>query len=75
MQIHELTLAPRKEVKRIGRGGKRGTTSGRGTKGQGTHGKRKIRSLKVDDRLIDRMKKSREQVSACEESHPDIHPD
>lgn len=34
MQIHELTLPTRKNKKVIGRGGKRGTTSGRGTKGQ-----------------------------------------
>lgn len=34
MQIHQLTVAKRQEKKRIGRGGKRGTTSGRGTKGQ-----------------------------------------
>jgi large subunit ribosomal protein L15 len=34
MQIHELTLAARKKKKVIGRGGKRGTTSGKGTKGQ-----------------------------------------
>lgn len=35
MQIHELKpTAPRKTAKRIGRGGKRGKTSGRGHKGQ-----------------------------------------
>ncbi len=34
MQIHELQLTPRKKKKVIGRGGKRGTTSGKGTKGQ-----------------------------------------
>ncbi len=34
MQIHELSLKPRKKKKTIGRGGKRGTTSGKGTKGQ-----------------------------------------
>jgi large subunit ribosomal protein L15 len=34
MQIHELKLKPRKQKKTIGRGGKRGTTSGKGTKGQ-----------------------------------------
>ncbi|MBP7811953.1 MAG: uL15 family ribosomal protein [Candidatus Moranbacteria bacterium] len=60
MQIHELTLAPRKEVKRIGRGGKRGTTSGRGTKGQGAHGKKKDPLFEGGrSTLIDRMKKSR----------------
>lgn len=35
MQLHELKpTAPRKTAKRIGRGGKRGKTSGRGHKGQ-----------------------------------------
>lgn len=35
MQLHELTpKTPRKTAKRIGRGGKRGKTSGRGHKGQ-----------------------------------------
>lgn len=35
MQLHELKpTAPRKSAKRIGRGGKRGKTSGRGHKGQ-----------------------------------------
>jgi len=35
MQIHELKpTTPRKSAKRIGRGGKRGKTSGRGHKGQ-----------------------------------------
>lgn len=35
MQLHELkSTTPRKTAKRIGRGGKRGKTSGRGHKGQ-----------------------------------------
>jgi large subunit ribosomal protein L15 len=34
MQIHQLLVAKKKERKRIGRGGKRGTTSGRGSNGQ-----------------------------------------
>jgi large subunit ribosomal protein L15 len=35
MQLHELKpTAPKKTAKRIGRGGKRGKTSGRGMKGQ-----------------------------------------
>ena len=32
MQIHELENIGKKDKKRVGRGGKRGTTSGRGTK-------------------------------------------
>lgn len=35
MQLHQLKpIHKREKVKRVGRGGKRGTTSGRGTKGQ-----------------------------------------
>lgn len=34
MQIHELKVKPKKGRKRIGRGGKRGTFSGKGMKGQ-----------------------------------------
>jgi len=34
MQIHELKVKPKKSRKRIGRGGKRGTYSGKGNKGQ-----------------------------------------
>ena len=46
MQLH--TLQPKhpltKKQPRIGRGGKRGTSSGRGTKGQGAHAGRRIPS-------------------------------
>lgn len=60
MQIHELTLTPRQKTKRIGRGGKRGTTSGKGTKGQGAHGKKKDPLFEGGrTSLIDRMKKTR----------------
>lgn len=60
MQIHELQLAPRKKTKVIGRGGKRGTTSGRGTKGQGAHGKKKDPLFEGGrSTLIERMKKLR----------------
>lgn len=34
MQIHQLTVTKKKACKRIGRGGKRGTTAGRGSNGQ-----------------------------------------
>lgn len=60
MQIHELKLTPRKKTKVIGRGGKRGTTSGRGTKGQGAHGKKKDPLFEGGrSTLIERMKKLR----------------
>lgn len=60
MQIHELQLEPRKKTKVIGRGGKRGTTSGRGTKGQGAHGKHKDPLFEGGrSSLVERMKKLR----------------
>ena len=44
MQLHELQRAhPNKKEKRVGRGGKRGKTSGRGTKGQNARAGRKKR--------------------------------
>ncbi len=44
MQLHELKrVTPNKSEKRVGRGGKRGKTSGRGTKGQKARAGHKIR--------------------------------
>src|SRR3990167_5703087 len=44
MQVHELKRNTKRVTsKRIGRGGKRGTTSGRGTKGQKARSGAKIR--------------------------------
>jgi large subunit ribosomal protein L15 len=44
MQLHELKRAtPNKKEKRVGRGGKRGKTSGRGTKGQKARAGHRIR--------------------------------
>jgi len=44
MQLHELQpITKNKSKKRIGRGGKRGTYSGRGMKGQKARAGRKIR--------------------------------
>ncbi|OHA16119.1 MAG: hypothetical protein A3A10_00205 [Candidatus Tagabacteria bacterium RIFCSPLOWO2_01_FULL_42_9] len=41
MQIHQIKpLIRKKKAKRVGRGGKRGTYSGRGSKGQRAHGVR-----------------------------------
>lgn len=60
MQIHELKLQARQKAKVIGRGGKRGTTSGRGTKGQGAHGKKKDPLFEGGrSSLVERMKKLR----------------
>lgn len=44
MDLHNLQPnTPTQKIKRIGRGGKRGTTSGRGTKGQKSRAGHKIR--------------------------------
>ena len=44
MQVHQLTVSKfRKTKKRIGRGGKRGTYSGRGQKGQKARAGAKIK--------------------------------
>ncbi|MDE2144662.1 MAG: hypothetical protein KGJ01_01695 [Patescibacteria group bacterium] len=58
MQLHELSpLHKNKEEKRIGRGGKRGTFSGRGTKGQRARAGHRIRPAERD--LIQHMPKLR----------------
>lgn len=43
MQLHTISAPKHKSAKRIGRGGKRGTFSGRGTKGQKARAGRRIR--------------------------------
>ena len=43
MQLHQLDIDKKKAKKRIGRGGKRGTFSGKGIKGQKSRAGRKIR--------------------------------
>lgn len=58
MQIHQLTRhTPLKRSKRVGRGGKRGKTSGRGTKGQKARAGSKIRPQLRD--LIKKLPKRR----------------
>lgn len=58
MQLHELqSLHPNKKEKRVGRGGKRGTYSGRGVKGQSSRAGHRIRPAERD--LIQRMPKLR----------------
>jgi len=61
MQIHELKVNKKKDRKRIGRGGKRGTYSGRGMKGQKSRSGAKKDPLFEGGRtsLIDRLKKTR----------------
>jgi len=58
MQVHELKRTNRnKKSRQVGRGGKRGKTSGRGTKGQKARAGRKIRPEIRD--LIKRLPKKR----------------
>ncbi len=61
MQIHELEKIGKNDKKRVGRGGKRGTTSGRGTKGQKARSGGNVNPLFEGGRssLIQRMKKLR----------------
>ena len=58
MQLHELKpTKARKSVKRIGRGGKRGKTSGRGTKGQNARAGNSMRPEMRD--IIKKLPKQR----------------
>jgi large subunit ribosomal protein L15 len=58
MQLHELqTHLRRAAKKRVGRGGKRGKTAGRGEKGQGARAGHRIRPAERD--LIQRLPKLR----------------
>jgi len=62
MQLHELKLkTPRKARKTIGRGGKKGTYSGRGNKGQKARSGGNVNPLFEGGRstLVDHMKKKR----------------
>ncbi|HMN19117.1 MAG TPA: 50S ribosomal protein L15 [Candidatus Moranbacteria bacterium] len=61
MQIHEITTAKRKERKTVGRGGKRGTYSGRGNKGQKARSGGSVDPLFEGGRssLVERLKKVR----------------
>jgi large subunit ribosomal protein L15 len=61
MQIHQLTVKKRKEKKTVGRGGKRGTYSGKGNKGQKARSGASIDPLFEGGRssLVERLKKVR----------------
>lgn len=61
MQIHQLTVKKRKAKKTVGRGGKRGTYSGRGNKGQKARSGASIDPLFEGGRssLVERLKKVR----------------
>lgn len=61
MQIHQLKLKKRQKRKTIGRGGKRGTYSGRGNKGQKARSGGNVDPLFEGGRssLVERLKKLR----------------
>lgn len=61
MQIHQLKVKKRKDKKQVGRGGKRGTYSGKGNKGQKARSGAKINPLFEGGRssLLERLKKVR----------------
>ncbi|MFZ2187483.1 MAG: 50S ribosomal protein L15 [Candidatus Moraniibacteriota bacterium] len=61
MQIHQLTVAKKKLRKRIGRGGKRGTTAGRGSNGQKSRSGASVDPLFEGGRstFLERLKKVR----------------
>lgn len=61
MQIHELKVSAKKSRKRVGRGGKRGTYSGRGMKGQKARSGGNVDPLFEGGKtsLIERLKKLR----------------
>lgn len=61
MQIHEFSVGKKKSRKRIGRGGKRGTYSGRGNKGQKARSGAHVNPLFEGGRssLVERLKKVR----------------
>jgi large subunit ribosomal protein L15 len=71
MQIHELKVAKRKMRKRIGRGGKTGTTAGRGSNGQKSRTGSSVDPLFEGGRstLLERMKK----VRGFKSIHPKKH--
>ena len=57
MLLHEIKSKNKNKAPRVGRGGKRGTTSGRGQKGQGAHAGRGARPGERD--YIQRLPKLR----------------
>ena len=68
MQIHELKIRKKKKRKTIGRGGKRGTYSGKGNKGQKARSGGSVDPLFEGGRssLIERLKK----VRGFKSTHP-----
>ncbi len=71
MQIHELTLPGKKKRKLVGRGGKRGTTAGRGTKGQKARSGASVDPLFEGGRstFVERLKKVRGRKAVNPKRH------
>lgn len=70
MQLHEFKKFRSKTKRRIGRGGKRGSYSGRGVKGQHSRSGRRIRPAERD--LILRLPKQRGFFNAPKSDKPKI---
>ncbi|HET8574956.1 MAG TPA: 50S ribosomal protein L15 [Candidatus Paceibacterota bacterium] len=71
MQIHNITREhPNSTKKRVGRGGKRGKTSGRGTKGQKARAGAKLRPELRD--LIKKIPKQRGYRFHSRSAHPEV---
>lgn len=71
MQIHQLTVAKKKARKRIGRGGKLGTTAGRGSNGQKSRSGASVDPLFEGGRstFLERLKKVRGFKAVHEKLH------
>lgn len=71
MQIHQLSVVKKKARKRIGRGGKRGTTSGRGSNGQKSRSGASVDPLFEGGRstFLERLKKVRGFKSIHQKKH------
>lgn len=71
MQIHQLSVVKKKARKRIGRGGKRGTTAGRGSNGQKSRSGASVDPLFEGGRstFLERLKK----VRGFKSIHPKKH--
>lgn len=71
MQIHQLTVPKKKSRKRIGRGGKRGTTAGRGSNGQKSRSGASVDPLFEGGRstFLERLKKVRGFKSIHQKKH------
>lgn len=70
MQLHQFGGNPNKVRRRIGRGGKRGSYSGRGVKGQKSRSGRRIRPAERD--LIQRLPKLRGSFNKPKSDKPKV---